>query len=764
MKDQDTDQSIWEPFDVDYGSTMILDSTARSAEIRSLQVALRAYSSAGAGASTDLAHGVSVVIPSFQGRERISTALQSLIEQELDPLLFEIIIVVNGADDGTYQLARALQDANPTHQFRVLYQVKASAGAARNLGIQAARFRFLTFVDDDDYVGSKYLLKLLEGAAPDRVSIAPIINVSSAGEEDSLNALNVQIAARGNKEFEFNAVSSILGFNACKLIPTSAAKKLSYSAHLRSGEDICFMASLAVNNTFKAIVVSDDGSASYYRVLRDDSISRRPRDFDFAVIQRLDVIKELESLRTWETSSNDGLLGGLIRSQANFVKTYLDDHPADHNRVVAAIESFGLKDFPWSRINAGKARDLVVSYCFAPYSDTSAVVASKAIVERGRIVDVIFNDMSSVRNRDTNLETIAGRFIDTVTEIHSPPSFAGWSQISQFVSKGIAVADRRDALIGGYESLYSRVLWSGSHFLAALFKIRHPGVRWSAEFSDPLSTDAKGAPRSGDLVRDAMFEVFRRAVVAKGYPSLGTDNLFTWCEYLTYVLADELIFTNENQLAYMRKQVSDKRVRRLIEEKAIVRVHPTPPARSYTTLTSDYPLSKSVVNVGYFGAFYENRGLHEVLTALANAPAQVRRSLRLHIFTNKTADVDRKVQEMGLVGAVKAQGYRPYLEFLNLASQFDVLLVNDVERPGEMAINPFLPSKYSDYLGTGRPVWGLVDAGSPLSSKPLVYKSDVGNSVQAVRILKQILEDWRDAASDTHEVGDQDNVRSEHLT
>lgn len=755
MKHQPIEASDPAGPDADYGSTMLLDSNAREAEIVALQESLKDSAPAAARPATDLAHGVSVVIPSFRGRDRIAASLQSLIEQTLDPDSFEIVLVINGEDDGTYALAASIRDTNPAHHLRILYQAVPSAGAARNLGITAARFQYLTFVDDDDYVGPAFLSELLDAAGPDCVSIAPIINVSSLGEEDPLNALNAQISARGKKKFSFNAVSSILGFNACKLIPTSAAKKIAYSETLRSGEDICFMARLAVDNTFEAIVASSEASAAYFRVLRDESISRQPLDFDFAVRQRLEVIQELESMRSWDSDANDPLLTGLMRSQANFIRRYLDANPADRQQVVQTIESFNLKDFPWSRINQGTARDLVVSYCFAPYADTSAVIASKAIVERGRVVDVIYNDMSSVRKKDANLETIAGRLIDTATEIHSPPSFSRWSQICEFVSKGITVADRRDALIGGYETLYSRVLWPGSHFLAALFKIRHSGVKWTAEFSDPLSTDANGMPRSGDLVRDDMFDVFNRAVTAKGFAPLETDSLFTWCEYLTYILADELVFTNENQLAYMRNHVSDKRLRRMIEGKSVVRVHPTPPARSYEVLPSRYSLSGSVVNVGYFGAFYDNRGLHEVLTALSNVSPDVRRKLRLHVFTNKADDVARQVQEFGLTGVVKAQGYRPYLEFLNLASQFDVLLVNDVERSGEMLINPFLPSKYSDYLGTGRPVWGLVDEGSALSSKPLAYKSEVGNSVQAVSVLEEILKDWlnRGVAPDAVETG-----------
>ncbi|MFF1831754.1 glycosyltransferase [Paenarthrobacter sp. NPDC058040] len=730
--------------DVDYGSTMVVDGTARDTEILALRRLLGESEAPQVHSRTELTPGVSVIIPSYLGSDRIAVCLQSLVEQTLDPASFEVILIINGADDGTYGIATTLREANPEHQIRILYQVRPSAGSARNVGIEAARFEYLTFVDDDDYVGPKFLERLLSAASPNCVSISPIVNVDTHGNLNASNAVNVQISARGNKKFNFKSVSTFLGLNACKLIPTKAVKKIKYSEDLRSGEDVCFMARLAVENKFDAVVATTEASGSYFRILRDESISRQPLNFDFAVIQRLEVIQLLESYRNWESSPNDVLLSGLIKSQANFIKRYLDENPEERQQVIEAVDALKLKDFPWSLINAGNARGLVVSYCFAPYSDTSAVVASKAIVERGHLVDVIYNNMGSVRRKDSNLETIASRFIDTAFEIDAPPSFAGWKQISEFVHKGLGVADRRDALIGGYETLYSRVLWPGSHFLAAKFKLQNPDVAWTAEFSDPMSTDAQGKFRPGDLIRDDLFEEFERAVVSRGFESLETNSLFTWCEYVTYILADELIFTNDNQLEYMLSYVSDPRLKEQIQAKSVVRVHPTPPSRSYDLLPAQYELSDSVVNVGYFGAFYENRGLIEVLTALANSSVAVRRKLRLHVFTNKPDDVVRQVQEFGLMGIVKAQGYRPYLEFLNLTTKFDVLLVNDVERTGEMAINPFLPSKYSDYVGSGQPVWGLLDEGSPLSAKPLAYTSAVGNAVQAVQVLEEILEDWQE--------------------
>ena len=56
----------------------------------------------------------------------------------------------------------------------------------------------------------------------------------------------------------------------------------------------------------------------------------------------------------------------------------------------------------------------------------------------------------------------------------------------------------------------------------------------------------------------------------------------------------------------------------------------------------------------------------------------VRRQVRLHVFTDRKKEFGAKVKRMGLAGNVLFQRYLPYLEFLNISTRFDVLVVNDV--------------------------------------------------------------------------------------
>ena len=56
-----------------------------------------------------------------------------------------------------------------------------------------------------------------------------------------------------------------------------------------------------------------------------------------------------------------------------------------------------------------------------------------------------------------------------------------------------------------------------------------------------------------------------------------------------------------------------------------------------------------------------------------------------------------------------------------------------------MPINPFLPSKYADYLGAGRDIWALVERGSALDKAQVTYKAEAGNSADILYQLKRII-------------------------
>jgi len=82
-----------------------------------------------------------------------------------------------------------------------------------------------------------------------------------------------------------------------------------------------------------------------------------------------------------------------------------------------------------------------------------------------------------------------------------------------------------------------------------------------------------------------------------------------------------------------------------------------------------------------------------------------------------------------------------FLDFLSSLEDYDVLIVNDAYTADYFPINPYRPSKISDYQGSKTPVWAVVEPGSSLSSVPVSYQSNLHDTEGAKRVLQRIIED-----------------------
>lgn len=383
------------------------------------------------------------------------------------------------------------------------------------------------------------------------------------------------------------------------------------------------------------------------------------------------------------------------------------------------------------------ARRLVASYCFPPYSDTAAVVAAKRVHARGEAVDVICNAMDSIRHQDPDLVRLCGGLVRRHAAVPSRTAFSSWQSIVDYQQLGLETFLRWEELQGEYESLYSRAQFAASHFLAAGIKTARPGIVWDAEFSDPLSHDVLGRVRDAPAHDDRSLARLRSAVEAAGFRPPSSLNAFEWCEVAAFALADSVMFTNAHQRDAMLEGCHDDELAARVERVAVVSPHPTPPAELYAARTSSVRLEPDRRHIGYFGNFYANRGVTGVLDALALLPDEVRRRVVLHVFTSRPEELHDVVVARGLADAVRVAPFVGYLEFLGLARRMDCLLVNDaVSPPGGR--NPFLPSKWSDYRGSGTPVWGVVEEGSPLDAQPLDFRSPIEHVSAAVQVLRRI--------------------------
>jgi hypothetical protein len=464
------------------------------------------------------------------------------------------------------------------------------------------------------------------------------------------------------------------------------------------------------------------------------------RDAAAGLAARLDLVRDLQQGVVQRPDVAD-FGEHAVRDQAEQIRTLLVAEPDRHADVVTGVRERRIADFPWSTVNRGRARDLAILYSFVPFIDTSGLVAARRLREWGVVTDVISQDMSNSARVDEASMRIVAEALDEARILSGKRRVNHWPSVRGFVESALAEVGELEAAKGAYRSVYSRAMVPSSHFAAAVLKLRSPELRWVAEFSDPILQNPYGETRVGDIeddwLRAELADGFRRA----GHAVPEIDRLFGWAELIAYAFADDIIFTNEHQREFMLGYCSDHALAERARGISRVMHHPQPGSDLYAMARPVYRLPEGVVHIGYFGNFYPNRGLTEITGALDNLTLAERDRLQLHVFTSRPDALLEEVLEQGLADVIRVSPMFGYLEYLNLTTRFDVLLINDYATSPHYVPNPYLPAKLADYRGSGSRIWSLYEPGSVLAAADVAYASRLGDVAAATEVLRQLLQD-----------------------
>lgn len=102
-------------------------------------------------------NGVSVIICTYNGKNRISQTLDSLLQQRFNELIeWELIVVDNASVDetGTY-CAQYLNEQQL--KYRIVLEPKAGLNNARKKGFEVAQYYIVLFCDDDNILSTHYV-------------------------------------------------------------------------------------------------------------------------------------------------------------------------------------------------------------------------------------------------------------------------------------------------------------------------------------------------------------------------------------------------------------------------------------------------------------------------------------------------------------------------------------------------------------------------------------------------------------------------------
>ena len=96
---------------------------------------------------------ISIVIPIYNVEKYIEKCLDSVIKQTYKNI--EIILVDDGSPDNCGKICDSY--ANNDKRIQVIHKENGGLSDARNVGIERANGKYITFVDSDDYIELDYI-------------------------------------------------------------------------------------------------------------------------------------------------------------------------------------------------------------------------------------------------------------------------------------------------------------------------------------------------------------------------------------------------------------------------------------------------------------------------------------------------------------------------------------------------------------------------------------------------------------------------------
>ncbi|MEY0132535.1 glycosyltransferase family 2 protein [Providencia rettgeri] len=235
---------------------------------------------------------LSIIIPCFNNGKYIYECLDSLPFEYTD--LIEVIIINDGSTDNSAPEIHRFISAHESKNKNILLINKSNQGVsiARNIGIEVAKSKYITFLDADDLWSPK-LWEMIEPVLLHNQPDMIIYNASRFYDDnkDDLSPLTVTKLKNGYHTINhINELSSVFQANGwfawCRVYKKEMFEKIKFPEY-REYEDLAIIPTITMN--VKSIFSISDGLVLYRS--RVNSITKTPK------IKHIDdIIYAMESL------------------------------------------------------------------------------------------------------------------------------------------------------------------------------------------------------------------------------------------------------------------------------------------------------------------------------------------------------------------------------------------------------------------------------------------------------------------------------------
>lgn len=130
---------------------------------------------------------LSIIIPVYNVEKYIAQCIDSVLDQDLVPEDYEIILVNDGSTDKSAEIAHNY--ATNHSNIIVIDKANGGVGSARNCGLDNAHGKYVYFIDSDDYLVSNSLKKLIDTCEENTLDIVTFLSSSFSTSMSKFEAL-----------------------------------------------------------------------------------------------------------------------------------------------------------------------------------------------------------------------------------------------------------------------------------------------------------------------------------------------------------------------------------------------------------------------------------------------------------------------------------------------------------------------------------------------------------------------------------------------
>ena len=383
------------------------------------------------------------------------------------------------------------------------------------------------------------------------------------------------------------------------------------------------------------------------------------------------------------------------------------------------------------------AKMLVIPGGFVPYNDTVTLLTYKRLRNLDLDMDVLAfkgrEDQGILKEleKDDNFKKFNIKYLcdyDNAIAI-SHPLRLPLSLINMFRYVHWTYKEFKK---GDYDTIYTSSVPGITHLCGKKIKKHYPNVKWIASFSDPI----KNSPykKDPDLKNRSIF--YRIAFHVGSFVYMNNTYEKAAVDY-----ADELVFICDEQRDYTLAQYPNGK--ELLNKSKIEMLTYIPEWEMYKTLIEAKKVNNKPKVAVHLGRLYGLRKIDNFLLALKELKEEdssLSKRIVFHQYSEIQAQDLKKIKDYNLEDVFIVHSKVSYQESLNIMKNADVLVLFDtIMHSAE--IQPYLPSKITEYLLLDRPILGICESNSP-SYRILKEEGHnlVGNDVKEIKenILKLI--------------------------